>query len=186
MLKLPGKDLVSMGQADQEALIKLVRSLNLQNPICVEIGSYVGTSANALLRGGARHVYCIDLWNGCPADEETWKNPWLVGKEYGQLVLDRFINNVPLLSHITPLVGESTWWAQRWPFKADLIFIDGNHNYEYVLADIKAWWPNLKSSGILCGHDYCDNCPGVIKAVNEVFPLINAIHGWSIWSVIKA
>lgn len=184
--KLPEKDLVSMGQVDQEALIKLVRSLQIEKPICVEIGSYIGVSANALLRGGAGHVYCIDLWSGCPADEETWKNSWLIGKECGQLVLNRFIENVPFLTHVTPIVGESVWWAKHWPFKADFIFIDGNHNYDNVSADIKAWWPHVKSGGILCGHDYGDSCPGVTKAVDEIFPLISTIHGWSIWSVIKA
>jgi len=36
----------------------------------------------------------------------------------------------------------------------DLIYIDGNHTYDYVLADLKNYWPKLKSGGVLCGDDF--------------------------------
>lgn len=49
----------------------------------------------------------------------------------------------------------------------DWVFIDGNHTYEYVRDDIKAWYPNVRQGGILSGHDYTIDFPGVIRAVNE-------------------
>jgi hypothetical protein len=33
-------------------------------------------------------------------------------------------------------------------------FLDGNHLYESVQADIRAWWPKIKRGGLLAGHDY--------------------------------
>lgn len=36
----------------------------------------------------------------------------------------------------------------------DYIYIDGDHRYESVSADISAWWPLVKSGGIFAGHDY--------------------------------
>jgi len=36
----------------------------------------------------------------------------------------------------------------------DFAFIDGNHRYTAVLADLNAWYPKVKSGGVLCGHDY--------------------------------
>jgi len=52
----------------------------------------------------------------------------------------------------------------------DFVFIDASHEYEDVLADIKAWWPKIKKGGTLAGHDYnSPTHPGVTKAVNEVF-----------------
>src|SRR5258706_232587 len=38
--------------------------------------------------------------------------------------------------------------------KADLIYIDANHQYEGLMADLKAFSPLLAKGGILFGHDY--------------------------------
>lgn len=50
----------------------------------------------------------------------------------------------------------------------DFVFIDGNHRYEHVLEDIKAWDPKVKQGGIVSGHDYYEfRAAGVIRAVDE-------------------
>ena len=50
--------------------------------------------------------------------------------------------------------------------KVDFIYIDGNHEYEYVLKDIKNYYPLLKIDGIISGHDVA-NFKGVGKALIE-------------------
>jgi hypothetical protein len=35
----------------------------------------------------------------------------------------------------------------------DLVFIDGDHRFEAVKADIMSWFPKVRAGGILCGHD---------------------------------
>jgi len=35
----------------------------------------------------------------------------------------------------------------------DFAFIDADHTYEAVLADCRAYWPKVRCSGVLCGHD---------------------------------
>jgi len=59
----------------------------------------------------------------------------------------------------------------------DLVFIDANHQYLNVQRDILSWMPKIREGGIICGHDYGDRWPGVIKAVDELFPnkIINLI-----------
>lgn len=47
----------------------------------------------------------------------------------------------------------------------DLVFIDGDHTYKAVQADLEAWWPKIRSPGILCGDDY--SWASVRKAVDE-------------------
>jgi hypothetical protein len=36
----------------------------------------------------------------------------------------------------------------------DFVFIDADHSYPAVKADIAAWKPKVKVGGWLCGHDY--------------------------------
>lgn len=47
------------------------------------------------------------------------------------------------------------------------VYIDGAHDYESVAADLAAWWPVVSPDGILAGHDYDDDHPGVMRAVQE-------------------
>jgi predicted O-methyltransferase YrrM len=50
----------------------------------------------------------------------------------------------------------------------DFVFIDADHRYEGVKADISAWQPKVKNSGIISGHDIDEpSWPGVRKAVEE-------------------
>jgi hypothetical protein len=63
----------------------------------------------------------------------------------------------------------------------DAVFIDGDHSYEGVKADIAAWRP--KTKGLLCGHDYGkSDLPGVTQAVDEAFGVPERGSG-SIWFV---
>jgi predicted O-methyltransferase YrrM len=54
----------------------------------------------------------------------------------------------------------------------DFAFIDADHTYDAVVADIASWWPKIRNGGILAGHDYGgrkNRCGlwGVSKAVDE-------------------
>jgi len=47
----------------------------------------------------------------------------------------------------------------------DFIFIDGSHTYEHVITDLKNWYPKLKPSGLLSGHDF--GVPSVYQALKD-------------------
>lgn len=47
----------------------------------------------------------------------------------------------------------------------DFVWIDGDHRYDAVLADLRAWWPKVKPGGVLAGHDY--DKPDVVRAVRD-------------------
>jgi precorrin-6B methylase 2 len=71
--------------------------------------------------------------------------------------------------HYTPLrpsrPGTVHGAAAQFPDQSlDLIFIDGNHQYDAVLQDLHAWYPKLRSGGLLAGDDYA--WPDVQEAVS--------------------
>lgn len=82
---------------------------------------------------------------------------------------------------ITAINGDSTKIDIK--DKYDVVWIDGNHDYEYVISDIKKLDPLAKK--LICGHDYNHILfPGVGKAVNEFYGNNFATIG-TIWYVFK-
>ncbi len=47
----------------------------------------------------------------------------------------------------------------------DFLYIDGNHDYEYVKKDLELYWDEIKHGGIIAGHDIQEK--GVSRAVIE-------------------
>jgi hypothetical protein len=59
-----------------------------------------------------------------------------------------------------------------------MIFLDGG------TAQIKqdlAIWSIVKSCNLLCGHDYCEEYPEVMKAVDRTIGKVEVVDGTSIW-----
>ena len=52
----------------------------------------------------------------------------------------------------------------------DLVYIDADHFYPSVCADIQAWLPKVKDGGFIGGHDYNDDQwrPEVNRAIDEL------------------
>ena len=42
-------------------------------------------------------------------------------------------------------------------FRAQQVFIDGDHSYEAVREDLAAWEAKLVPGGIIAGHDFGNN-----------------------------
>lgn len=122
----------------------------------VEIGSLHGRSAFALLTGCTVDqtppgvVYAIDLWD----DEHRKSFPSFAGHTA------QFTNVVAVKANSVD--------AARWLPDVDMVFIDGDHHYESVVADLDAWLP--KTRRLICGHDYYDTDEWKVKqAVDERF-----------------
>lgn len=120
-------------------------------------------------------IVCVDTWLG--ATEFVGSQPatkrYLHPKNGYPQVYYTFLSNVVRenLSHrIVPFPQTSTNAARFFKkanIKADLIYIDGSHEYEDVLADLYAWGDVLSEDGIMFGDDYCPYWSGVIDAVDQ-------------------
>lgn len=82
---------------------------------------------------------------------------------------ETFLRNIaPVRKFVDILCESSIQAAQRFPDKSiDFLLLDGSHDYESVLADLRAWWPKMKPGVIMAGDDY--RKPGVRQAVTEFF-----------------
>jgi len=49
----------------------------------------------------------------------------------------------------------------------DFVFIDADHRYQSVVADIRAWMPKVRSGGYITGHD-CEHSD-VKRALIDIF-----------------
>ncbi len=141
-----------------------------------EIGSWMGRSTCAIAANTTGEVFSVDTWAGSYEQGDA-----LNGKD-DLWLLRQFQTNTKGL-HITP-VRKTSLDAARFFFNFgytfDMIFIDAMHEYDSVYADIKAWMPLLKPGGVLCGHDFHPNWPGVIQAVNELIPSFRVVD--TIWT----
>jgi predicted O-methyltransferase YrrM len=136
----------------------------------VEVGSWKGQSAAYMAveihnSGKTIRFDCIDTWKGS-LNEDPHQNDQYVKNG---LLYEKFMSNVDRVKHIiTPRIGDSIELSKTYEDDSlDFVFIDGDHSYEAVKADIQAWLPKVKSNGLLAGHDY-GWCESVRKAVHEV------------------
>jgi predicted O-methyltransferase YrrM len=130
-------------------LFRLASRPGLQH--VVEIGSYLGASALALAEGlqagGSTHgrVHCIDTWGNFGMAEGP------------RDTFEQFVQNTaPHASRIVPVRGWSTEVAARLIAsigRIDLLFVDGDHSYDGVLADWRVFGPAMAPGGVMAFHD---------------------------------
>lgn len=128
----------------------------------VEVGCWKGRSTLVFLDACKGWVTAVDHWKGSEEGDEL-----LVKAAKDQDVFGQFMANVGNAPNLRVLTMESWEAATVVEGKVDMVFIDATHNYEDCLADIKTWLPKTKK--LICGHDYSEVWPGVVRAVNETF-----------------
>jgi predicted O-methyltransferase YrrM len=128
-----------------------------ENAIGVEIGSYIGASSLLIAKGlhGASKLYCIDTWQNDAMTEGNWDS----FKEFLR-------NTIKVKDKIIPVRNNSIDASKSFTDEIDFLFIDGDHSYKGVKADVVAWFSKLKSGGIIVMHDI-GWAEGVVKVIQE-------------------
>jgi hypothetical protein len=116
-------------------------------------------------------------------------------KSTGQAVAPDFL--AVHRNRVSSYAEPSTEAAARFPdLSLDFAYIDADHRYEAVSADIQAWYPKLKPGGLFAGHDFLDGTLpqgkfGVKTAVSEferragLSVAVTADRDWPTWYVFK-
>lgn len=165
-------------------LEKQMKHLRGEKAVIVEVGSFVGISSMAISRGIKEFCpeaifYCVDIFS-----PEWYSECSGVSKYNFEDIEKIFDKNMKKNPHIK-IKKLSVEAAKDFEDESvDFLFLDADHRYEPVKADILAWLPKLKKGGIFCGHDYSIKFPGLTKAVNEIFGKPN-LPAKTIWEIVK-
>lgn len=148
----------------QEGLAKLCKWANEKGATgkAVEIGAYSGEGTMVLAKY-FKHVMAVDPWlNGYDIQDVASQQCPM------KFVLAKFHENTRAFDNVSYSQSKS---LDALDFakdgELDFVYVDGDHRYEAVLADLKGWLKKLRAGGVMAGHDW--SFPAVQKALSEVF-----------------
>jgi MMP 1-O-methyltransferase len=128
----------------------------------LEVGSYCGKSAvylGAAARAGGTVLFSVDHHRGSEENQAGWEHhdPEVVDPATGRMdtlpFFRRTIERAGLEDAVVAVVGDSPVIAANWRTPLGLVFIDGGHALDVVLADYEAWSPQVAAGGVLIFHD---------------------------------
>jgi hypothetical protein len=149
--------------------------------VMAEIGTYAGEATAVFLRKAA-HITCIDPW--VDYLESANAQQVLVGLRHMDQVeaaFDALQARHP--DRIRKIKGTGREAATIFPDGTfDVVYLDALHEYLDVVADVQAWLPKVKPGGILAGHDYDIDHPGVPRAVIDTIGVPDAVFPDGSWA----
>jgi predicted O-methyltransferase YrrM len=128
----------------------------------LEVGSYCGKSAvylGAAARAGGTVLFSVDHHRGSEENQAGWEHhdPEVVDPDTGRMdtlpFFRRTIERAGLEDAVVAVVGDSPVIAANWRTPLGLVFVDGGHALDVVLADYEAWSPHVAAGGVLVFHD---------------------------------
>ncbi|MCZ2344462.1 MAG: class I SAM-dependent methyltransferase [Bacteroidales bacterium] len=168
-----------------------------------EVGVATGGTAAALLNAyPALHLHLIDPWQEYACD-----HPYRVSGDR----CARRNRNANACAALTTLqrtgfaAARRTIWTEESILAAtrltdaslDFVFLDADHTYPAVQADLQAWWPKIRPGGVFVGHDYQGRRDrrgiwGVRRAVEEwaacqrLTVTVTQNHVWSVQKPVES
>jgi len=138
-----------------------------------EIGTCGGEFAEVLLQHGAT-LTCVD--------------PWVVYPEYPDYRRQRTLDKAyaAACARLAPYYGRCNV-VKKTSLEAareirdgslDFVYVDANHQLQFVLDDIRAWEPKVRSGGIVSGHDYARSKIHQVKEAVDSYTAERRIRPW--------
>ena len=131
---------------------------------CVEVGTWRGASAIAtarVIRQRGGRLTCIDTFALGPLATYDLGPQGTYPAMHAECLEN--IRKAGQDDVIEVIVDESLAVARTWPERRlallsdptiDYCYIDADHTYDSVRADLAAWWPLVHIGGIIAGDDY--------------------------------
>lgn len=136
--------------------------------VCVELGTWQGASAIPVARSIARWggtLTCVDTWAGELDDDGGslgGKSPVML-LSCARAMVEAGVGAIVRL--IPAMTADA---ALAWSEPIDFLYVDADHSYDGVRADLEAWVPHVIPGGLIVGDDYeHPRYPGVRAAWDE-------------------
>lgn len=157
---------------------EMVRALIPPGSVICEIGVFKGDFARELYELNPQHLFLCDPWEQglSYSGDHDGQN----GNTYHASSLCEHVHTLfAQQSHVSIHREKSATFIPKLAAASlDAAYVDGDHSYQTVKADLDGLYPKIKKGGFLMGHDYEFNpnkAPhdlepmifGVARAVNE-------------------
>jgi hypothetical protein len=142
---------------------------NYSHPLHIaEIGVLWGTNALRMFNNlNVEIMYLIDPY--MKYDEYDWREVVFLPSSFNSA-----LNNLnEYADRVVSLQMTSEEAAAHIPNELDMVYIDGNHAYDYVKKDIMLYAPKIKPGGVIGGHDIIGS-PGSLDVQHAVFEYADA------------
>ena len=125
------------------------------NSVCVEIGTWEGDYSWEILKNTTcKKLYCVDPYRHFQSDEYPDGMNNLTQEQFDrkfETVKRRFAEFGDRVEFLRMTSSDA---ASKFENESlDFVYIDGNHDYKFVLNDIMLWYPKVKVGGYLTGDD---------------------------------
>lgn len=150
--------------------------------VCAEVGVWAGGfSARIIQLRKPREVHLIDPWQfepslpermygGAVASSQAYMDDLMAS------VAARFAGNPSVKLHRSTSIEAAQRFADNY---FDWVYLDGDHSYDSVLADLNAWFPKVKIGGRIVCDDYTwvdEKRTQSVKAAVDTFLRANPGH----------
>lgn len=137
-----------------------------KNLVGAEIGVFFGEHAWAMLENlDIKKLYLVDPYAIYPGYNAA---AFVMGKLIrAEIAAHKLLKEKGFTKKIAWMRMESMEAPPKVKEKLDFVYIDANHDYEFVLDDITYWARKVKKGGWVGGHDYNESKSGVIRAVGQ-------------------
>lgn len=140
-----------------------------------ELGFKIGVEV-----GSGRGVHAEMLCQKIPGLNLTCVDPWKKYGQFSQADLDQSNSEAVerLAKYNVEIRRESSTEGVKHfaDHSLDFVYIDGCHDFDFIMEDLIVWVPKVKKYGIVSGHDYFKTYrSGVIAAV-DTYTKAHDIH----------
>lgn len=146
--------------AEGRFLMSLVQECNKLDGPLIEIGTLFGYSTQIIIlsKNSGKKLYTVDNFR--------W-NPVGLSKDEHMNLTKLNLKESMDTENVQLCIQDKDEFYKNYNDKIpSLIFIDADHSYEGTKEDLV--WAKEMNIKYICGHDYSEEFPGIIEAVNEV------------------